>query len=83
MRYVAVQRLRNYLFSMSDPIYERFIHDLLLFDPNNIDPKVKSSLIADLERSDESGALAGMAKAALEDPVLLAEGKRILTDMTT
>jgi hypothetical protein len=83
MRYFLVQRFRAFLFRMSDPTYEAFIAELIRFDPDHVNPKTKEGFIADLAKNDESGALVGMAKAALEDPALLREAKNVMVDVFT
>ena len=82
MRYVAAQRLKNFLFKLSDVQYEEFLRRTMDFDPTHIDPKVRAAVLADIDKHDDTGFMGAMAETVFDSEELLAEGKRLLTEVT-
>lgn len=81
MRYVAVEKIRRFLYRMSDTQYEEFLYGLQSFDPKNIDPKAKAAFLADIDKRDDTGVLRTMAETAFESTDLLVYAKSVLTEM--
>jgi hypothetical protein len=82
MRYMAVQKIRNFVYDMPDPQYEEFMRRLQTFDPSKIDPGIRARMLADVDKYDDSGALHSIVEAGLDDAELLGEAKKVLTEIT-
>ena len=84
MRYITVERLRRLLYKLSDAQYAEFYTRLMEFDPSApIDPQVRTAILRDAGKYDESGIIPEIVAQGMDSPELLAEGKRLLTDLTT
>jgi hypothetical protein len=80
-KYVAVGRIVNMLYRLSDAEYEGLIRSLLAFDPANIDPIAKDKLIADFSKNDDTGTLKAVAEAVFKSPELMNAAKELLTEV--
>jgi hypothetical protein len=82
LKFQVQARVRRMIYQFSDSQYEEFVRRLTRFDPNHIDPDTKKGFLSDLAKHDESGLLVDMARTGLESPELLAEAKKLATEMT-
>ena len=82
-KYVAVGRIVNMLYRLSDAEYEGLIRSLLAFDPHNIDPVAKEALVNDFSKNDETGTLRAVAEAVFKSPELMVAAKELIAEVIT